>query len=255
MSTAPKGSVGDKATHAIYSNDQLFNAVDYQHLIVAERNGVPIRLDSIAHVFDGTESSRVAGWSGVAGDKKTQRSVLLIIFKQPDANVIETVDRILAVLPQMIKWLPPSIKINVLDERTSTIRASVRDVQFSLLLSVSLVVLVIFLFLRRFWPTFIATITVPLALAGTFGIMYLCGFSIDNLSLMAVTISVGFVVDDAIVVIENVFRFIEKGERPMAAAIKGRAADRLYCGFDEPFAHRRLHSPAFHGRHRRTPLP
>src|SRR5439155_22857616 len=140
---------------------------------------------------------------------------------QPGANVIETVDRIRAALPQLTKWIPPSIRIFQLSDRTTTIRASVEDVQFSLLLSISLVVMVIFVFLRRFWPTFIACITVPLALAGTAAIMYLCGYSIDNLSLMAITISVGFVVDDAIVVIENIHRFIEQGDPPMRAAFRG----------------------------------
>src|SRR5205823_1064283 len=148
-------------------------------------------------------------------------AVLLIVFKQPGANVIATVDRIRAALPQVTRWIPPSIKIFQLSDRTTTIRASVEDVQFSLLLSISLVVMVIFLFLRRFWPTFIASITVPLALAGTTAMMYLLHYSIDNLSLMAITISVGFVVDDAIVVIENVFRFIEKGESSMSAAFNG----------------------------------
>jgi len=147
--------------------------------------------------------------------------VLVIIFKQSDANVIETVDRIRAELPQLERWIPPSVKISEISDRTTTIRVSVHDVQFSLVLSIALVVMVIFLFLRRFWPTFIASITVPLALAGTFAFMYLCHYSIDNLSLMAVTISVGFVVDDAIVVIENIHRFIENGETPMQAAFKG----------------------------------
>ncbi len=251
-----KGSVdGDRASYTIYSNDQLFTAEQYRGLIIAQKKGVPIRLDSVAQVIDGTESSRVAGWSGIASEKKpTQRAVLLIIFKQPDANVIETVDKIKEVLPQMLKWLPPSVKLNVLDDRTTTIRSSVRDVQFSLLLSISLVVMVIFLFLRRFWPTFIASITVPLALAGTFAVMYLFNFSVDNLSLMAVTISVGFVVDDAIVVIENVYRFIEKGERPLAAALQGRAADRLHRRLDERFAGGGLHSAALYGRRGRAPL-
>src|SRR5205823_14165643 len=148
-------------------------------------------------------------------------AVLLIVFKQPGANVIATVDRIRVALPQLTKWIPPSIRIAQLSDRTTTIRASVDDVQYSLLLSISLVVMVIFLFLRRFWPTFMASVTVPLALAGTFGVMYLCGYTLDNLSLMAVTISVGFVVDDAIVVIENVFRFVEKGEPSMQAGLKG----------------------------------
>ncbi len=147
--------------------------------------------------------------------------MLVIVFKQADANVIETVDRIRTVLPQLERWMPAGAKIDILSDRTSTIRASVNDVQFSLLLSIALVVMVIFLFLRRFWPTFIASVTVPLALSGTLALMYLLGYSIDNLSLMAITISVGFVVDDAIVVIENVHRFIEQGDAPMEAAFKG----------------------------------
>ena len=150
-----------------------------------------------------------------------RRAVLLIVFKQAGANVIETVNRIKAQLPQLARWIPPSVKLMVLSDRTTTIRASVNDVELSLVLSISLVVMVIFLFLRRFWPTFIASVTVPLALAGTCGFMYLLGYSIDNLSLMAITISVGFVVDDAIVVIENVYRYIEHGEHSLPAALKG----------------------------------
>jgi hydrophobe/amphiphile efflux-1 (HAE1) family protein len=212
----PKGSVdGDEASYTIYSNGQLLRAEDYRDLIVAQKNGTPIKLSSLATVIDGVENSRTGGWSG------TRPAVLLIVFKQPDANVIETVDRIRAVLPQTEKWLPPSVKVDVLSDRTVTIRASVDEVQFSLLLSIALVVMVVFLFLRRFWPTFIASVTVPLALAGTFGVMYLLGYTLDNLSLMALTISVGFVVDDAIVVIENIHRFVEKGDPPMQAALKG----------------------------------
>ena len=213
---SPKGSVeGDKQSYALASNDQLLEAKGYQDLILAQRGGRPVRLSDLGQAIDGTENIRVAGWSG------TNRSVLVILFKQADANVIETVDRIRAVLPQLEKWIPPSIKLTEISDRTTTIRASVHEVQFSLLLSIALVVMVIFLFLRRFWPTFIACITVPLALAGTFAFMYLCHYSVDNLSLMAVTISVGFVVDDAIVVIENIHRFIEQGDLPMQAAFKG----------------------------------
>jgi hydrophobe/amphiphile efflux-1 (HAE1) family protein len=213
---SPKGSFdGDQLSYALASNDQLLEGKGYQDLILAQRSNAPIKLNALGRAIDGTENARVAGWSG------TNRAVLIIIFKQSDANVIETVDRIRAVLPQLERWIPPSVRLVELSDRTTTIRASVHDVQFSLLLSIALVVMVIFLFLRRFWPTFIASITVPLALAGTFAFMYLCHYSIDNLSLMAVTISVGFVVDDAIVVIENIHRFIEQGEAPMQAAFKG----------------------------------
>ena len=168
--------------------------------------------------------------------------------RQAGANVIETVDRIREVLPQLEKWIPPSIKITELSDRTTTIRASVHDVQFSLLLSIALVVMVIFLFLRRLWPTFIASITVPLALAGTFALMYLCNYSIDNLSLMAVTISVGFVVDDAIVVIENIHRFIELGDSPMQAAFKGAKQIGFTVISMSTSLTAVIHSPAVHER-------
>jgi hydrophobe/amphiphile efflux-1 (HAE1) family protein len=212
----PKGSFdGDQLSYTVASNDQLLEGKGYQDLILTQRRNAPVRLSALGRAIDGTENARVAGWFG------TNRAVLVILFKQADANVIETVDRIRAVLPQLERWIPPSVKIREVSDRTTTIRVSVHDVQFSLVLSIALVVMVIFLFLRRFWPTFIASITVPLALAGTFAFMYLCHYSIDNLSLMAVTISVGFVVDDAIVVIENIHRFIENGETPMQAAFKG----------------------------------
>jgi len=213
---SPKGSFdGEQHSFTINANDQLFDPEKYQSLIITQKHNVPTRLSSLGKVISGVENTRQAGWAG------TNPAVLLIIFKQPGANVIETVDRIRAVLPQISNWIPPAIKLTQISDRTTTIRASVNDVQFSLMISITLVVMVVFLFLRRFWPTFIACVTVPLALAGTFGAMYLLGYSIDNLSLMAITISVGFVVDDAIVVIENVYRFIEDGEKSFPAALKG----------------------------------
>jgi hydrophobe/amphiphile efflux-1 (HAE1) family protein len=211
-----KGSVEDTNTaYAITSNDQIFEAKDYHSLILNRSNGVPIRLSSLGKIVDGVENFRLAGWAG------TKPAVLLMVFKQPDANIIETVDRIRAALPQLKLWIPPAAKIIVLGDRTTTIHASVNDVQFSLMCSVVMVVLVIFLFLRRFWATFIASICIPLALSGTFAAMYMLHYSLDNLSLMAITISVGFVVDDAIVVIENIYRHIESGKRPMPAALTG----------------------------------
>jgi hydrophobe/amphiphile efflux-1 (HAE1) family protein len=211
-----KGSVQDSNTaYAITSNDQIFGAKDYHSLILNRSNGVPIRLSSLGNIVDGVENFRNAGWAGI------KPAVLLMVFKQPDANIIETVDRIRAALPQLELWIPPAAKISVLGDRTTTIHASVHDVQFSLMCSVCMVILVIFLFLRRFWATFIASICIPLALSGTFAAMYLLHYSLDNLSLMAITISVGFVVDDAIVVIENIYRHIESGVRPMAAALAG----------------------------------
>jgi hydrophobe/amphiphile efflux-1 (HAE1) family protein len=212
----PKGSVdGPDSSYAIYTNDQLMQASAYRGLILSQTNSIPIPLGNFAKVIDGVENTLIAGWAG------RQPAVLVIVFKQPTANVIETVDRIKAALPLTEKWIPPSVKLQVMSDRTITIRASVDEVEFSLLLSIALVVMVIFLFLRRFWPTFIAGISIPLSLAGTFGVMYLLHYSLDNLSLMAVTISVGFVVDDAIVVIENVFRYIEQGMTPMEAALTG----------------------------------
>ncbi len=173
---------------------------------------------------------------------------MLVIFKQPDANVVSTTDQIRAIMPQLRTWLPPSVSLDVMNDRTTTIRASVRDVQITLMFTMALVVMVMFLFLRRFWPTFISGITMPLALAGTFGVMWLCGYSLDNLSLMALTVSTGFVVDDAIVVIENIVRFIEAGRIADASGAQRRAADRFHRGLDQPFADRRFYSAVVHGR-------
>ena len=213
---SPKGSIeGSRDSYTITANDQLFDPAKYQSLVITQKHNVPIRLSSLGNVIESVENTRQAGWAN------NKQAVLLIIFKQPDANVIATVERIKATLPQIEKWIPPAIKLFAISDRTTTIRASVQDVQYSLLISIALVIMVIFMFLRRFWPTFIASVTVPLALTGTFAVMYLLGYSIDNLSLMAITISVGFVVDDAIVVIENVYRFIEQGDSTMTAALKG----------------------------------
>jgi hydrophobe/amphiphile efflux-1 (HAE1) family protein len=212
----PVGSFdGAEVTHTIGINGQMTEPQPYQQLILTERGTTPVRLDAFGQAVEGVENSRLAGWSG------TNLAVLVIIQKQAGANVIETVDRIKAVLPQLEHWMPAGMKMTILNDRTLTIRSAVHDVEFSLLVSIALVVMVVFVFLRRFWPTFIANITVPLALSGTVGIMYLLGYSLDNLSLMAITISVGFVVDDAIVVIENIHRYIEQGQAPMPAAMQG----------------------------------
>ncbi len=212
----PLGTVDDgQVSQTLLINGQITDARIYQQLILRQTNNIPLRLAAFGNAVDGVENNRLSGWSG------TNRAVLVIISKQAGANVIATVDRIKAVLPQLERWMPAGVKLGVLSDRTTTIRSSVNDVQFSLVLSIALVVMVVFLFLRRFWPTFIATLTVPLALSGTVAIMWLLDYSIDNLSLMAITISVGFVVDDAIVVLENVHRFIEHGDIPMQAAYKG----------------------------------
>ena len=213
---APKGSFnGAHQSYMIGSNDQLLNADAYRPLVVAYRNGAPVKLSDIADVFDSVEDEQLAAWVG------NKPAVLLDIQRQPNANIIQTVDRIKKLLPKLTASIPPSVKVSILTDRTQTIRASVRDVQFTLLLTVFLVILVIFLFLRRLWATVIPSVALPLSLIGTFGIMYLAGFSLNNLSLMALTISTGFVVDDAIVMIENIFRYIEAGEPPLEAALKG----------------------------------
>src|SRR5882724_601046 len=212
----PKGALdGPNQRFIIASNDQLLHADQYQPIIVAQHNGAAVSLRDVVTAIDSVENRDQAGLFN------NKRAVLLVIFKQPDANVVRTTDQIHAILPQLRTWLPPSVHLDVMTDRTTTIRASVRDVQLTLVITMALVVMVMFLFLRRFWPTFISGITMPLALAGTFGVMWLCSYSLDNLSLMALTVSTGFVVDDAIVVIENIVRFIEKGEPPLQAALKG----------------------------------
>jgi multidrug efflux pump len=213
---APKGSFnGSRQAYMIGSNDQLLTADQYRPVIIAYKNGAPVHLSDVADVFDGVEDDQLAAWVG------SSPTVLLDVQRQPGANIIQTVDRIKKLLPQLTASIPPTVHVSILTDRTETIRASVRDVQFTLILTVALVVLVIFLFLRRLWATVIPSVALPLSLIGTFGIMYLVGFSLNNLSLMALTISTGFVVDDAIVMIENIFRYIEAGEEPLPAALKG----------------------------------
>ena len=211
-----KGSFdGPARASTIDANDQLKSAIEYQRLIIAYKNGAPIRLTDVADVIDDAENIRLAAWS----NDKT--AIILNIQRQPGANVIQVVDRIKKLLPQLQATLPGSVEVALLTDRTTTIRASVNDVEFELMLAVGLVVMVIFLFLRNVAATIIPSVAVPLSLVGTFGVMYLAGFSINNLTLMALTIATGFVVDDAIVMIENVSRYIEEGMKPMEAALKG----------------------------------
>ncbi len=213
---SPKGSVdGPLRSFAVYDNDQLTQASDYDNVILAYRSGAPVRVRDIGRAVDGPENARLAAW------QKGQRGIILLVFKQPGANVIDTVQRIRAVLPHLRAAIPPSVEIATVMDRTLTIQASVRDVQFTLLLSIALVVMVIFLFLRNVWATIIPSVTVPLALVGTFAVMCLLGYSLDNLSLMALTIAVGFVVDDAIVMLENIYRYVEDGMDPLDAALRG----------------------------------
>ncbi|HEX3864774.1 MAG TPA: MdtB/MuxB family multidrug efflux RND transporter permease subunit [Stellaceae bacterium] len=212
----PKGNFdGPSRSYTINANDQLKKASDYRDLVVAYRNGAPVHLSDVAGTTDGAENTKLAGWMN------TTPAVIVNIQRQPGANVIEVVDRIQALLPQLRASLPSSIDVTVLTDRTNTIRASVADVEFELGLAVALVVLVIFLFLGNAAATIIPSLSVPLSLVGTLAVMYLAGFSLNNLSLMAMTIATGFVVDDAIVMIENISRYIEEGDTPLEASLKG----------------------------------
>jgi len=211
-----KGAVADSAhMWAVTDTDQLFKAYEYQPLIVAGHPGAPVRLRDIGEVADAVEDVRNLGLSN------GEPSVILAVFRQPGANMIETVDRIKAIMPELKASISPSLHLNVAIDRTTTIRASIHDVERTLIISISLVILVVFVFLRNVWATVIPSIAVPLSLVGTFGVMYLCGYSLDNLSLMALTISTGFVVDDAIVVIENIARHMEGGMKPFPATMIG----------------------------------
>ncbi|RWU17046.1 multidrug transporter subunit MdtB [Pseudomonas alkylphenolica] len=212
----PKGNFdGPTRVSMLDANDQLRSPEEYANLILAYNNGAPLRLKDVAEIVDGAENERLAAWAN------QNQAVLLNIQRQPGANVIEVVDRIKAMLPSVTDNLPAGLDVSVLTDRTQTIRASVKDVRNELLLAIALVVMVTFVFLRRFSATIIPSVAVPLSLIGTFAVMYLAGFSINNLTLMALTIATGFVVDDAIVMLENISRHIEEGETPMQAALKG----------------------------------
>ncbi|MBF6567528.1 MAG: MdtB/MuxB family multidrug efflux RND transporter permease subunit [Candidatus Binataceae bacterium] len=206
---------GPRQAYTIGANDQLLSSKDYRPLIVAYHNGAPVRLSDIATVTDEAEDVNQAAWMNDVP------AVIVNIERQPGANIITVVDRVKALLPRLQGTLPPSVQVSILTDRTTMIRASVKDVQFELMLTVALVVMVIFLFLRTLSATIIPSVAVPLSLIGTFGVMYLLGYSLNNLTLMALTISTGFVVDDAIVMIENIARFIEDGDSPLQAALKG----------------------------------
>jgi multidrug efflux pump subunit AcrB len=212
----PKGTLnGDTRTYTVYANDQFTKAESWDDIVIAYRNGSPVKVGDIGHAVSAPLDNTQYGWvDGKPG-------VFLVIFKQPGANVIDTVDSVMKQLPHLQAGISPAINISVLSDRTQTIRAAVKDVQFTLMLTIGLVVMVIFVFLRNVWATIIPSITVPLALLGACALMWMAGYSLDNLSLMALTIAVGFVVDDAIVMLENITRYIEEGETPMAAAIKG----------------------------------
>jgi multidrug efflux pump len=208
---------GAHQAYQIASNDQLLSSADYAPLVIAYRNGAPVKLSDIATVKDDAENIRQAAWMNDVP------AVIMNIQRQPGANIISVVDRIKNLLPQLTTTLPSSVDVEILTDRTTTIRASVEDVQFELLLTIALVVMVIFLFLRNLSATVIPSVAVPLSIVGTFGVMYLLGYSLNNLTLMALTISTGFVVDDAIVMIENIMRYIEEGQSPLQAALRGSA--------------------------------
>jgi multidrug efflux pump len=206
---------GLRQAYTIGANDQILTSAGYKPVIVAYKNGAPVRLEDVATIVDGAENTREAAWMN------TEPAVIINIQRQPGANIIAVVDHIKTLLPQLRVSIPSAVAITILTDRTTTIRASVRDVQFSLMLTVALVVMVIFLFLRNLAATVIPSVAVPLSLVGTFGVMYLLGYSLNNLTLMALTISTGFVVDDAIVMIENIARYLEQGETPLRAALRG----------------------------------
>ncbi len=213
---APQGAIsGTSHNFAIYDNDQILKAEPWNDVIVAYKNGAPVRIRDIGVAVEGPENTQMAGW------QNGKDGILLLIYKQPGANIIDTVNRVRAALPKALTAVPPSIKVDNVIDRTTTIKASVEDVEFTLVLTIALVVLVIFLFLRNFWATVIPGVTVPLSLLGTAALMYVVGYSLDNLSLMGLTIAVGFVVDDAIVMLENIYRHIEEGLPAREAAIKG----------------------------------
>jgi multidrug efflux pump subunit AcrB len=214
--TAAKGTLnGNIKSFTIAANDQIMKPGEYGDVIFAYRNGAPVRVRDVGRAIEAPTDVTIASY------ENEKRDILLVVYKQPGANIIDTVDKIRARLPALTAAIPPAIKVMIVLDRTQTIRASVADVQFTLGLTVVLVVLVIMMFIRNFWVTVIPSVTVPLALFGSFAAMYLLGFSLDNLSLMALTISVGFVVDDAIVVVENIFRHVEQGKTPLEAALAG----------------------------------
>lgn len=230
------------------ANDQMQSADEYRQLIVAYQNGAPVRLSDVATVEQGAENSWLGAWAN------KQQAIVMNVQRQPGANIIETADSIRTMLPQLIESLPRSVSVKVLSDRTTNIRASVTDTQFELMLAIALVVMIIYLFLRNVPATLIPAVAVPLSLVGTFAVMVFLDFSINNLTLMALTIATGFVVDDAIVVIENISRYIEKGEKPLAAALKGAGEIGLPlsphlltdCGTDPT---------AVYGRYRRAFVP
>ena len=246
----PKGTLnGDTRTYTVYANDQFTNADAWNDIVIAYRNGSPVRVGDIGHAVSAPLDNTQYGWAN------GKPGVFLVIFKQPGANVIDTVDSVMKQLPHLKAGISPAIDISVISDRTQTIRAAVKDVQFTLLLTIGLVVMVIFVFLRSVWATIIPSITVPLALLGACALMWIAGYSLDNLSLMALTIAVGFVVDDAIVMLENITRYIEEGEDADGRRDQGRERNRVHHHLDFHFADRGPDPAAADERHHRPPVP
>ena len=214
-SNLPTGTIFGEKTFTVQTNGQLMRASAYGPTIIAYRGGNPVRLDEVAHVFDGVENDKTASW------QNGERCVYLSIMKQPGTNVVQVVDAIKALLPAIMEQLPASVNLDIRSDRSITIKESVHDVKLTLLVTVGLVILVIFLFLRNLSATIIPSLALPGSLVGTFSVMYLLGYSLDNLSLMALTLSVGFVVDDAIVMLENIVRHMEMGKPAMRSALDG----------------------------------
>ena len=246
----PKGTLdGPSRAYTINTNDQIRSADEYGNIVIAYRNSSPVRLKDVATLVESAENTKLGGWMN-----KTP-ALIVNVQRQPGANVVDVVNRIQALLPELKASLPAGVDVAVLTDRTTTIRASIRDVEFEMALAVVLVVLVIFLFLRNIPATLIPSLSVPLSLVGTFAVMYLANFSLNNLSLMALTIATGFVVDDAIVMIENISRYIEEGERPLEAALKGAGPDRLHHHLADCLADRRVDSAAVHAGRGRPTVP
>ena len=246
----PKGSLdGSHQSYTIAANDQIASPDAYKSVVVAYRNNAPVLLSDVAGVVDGLENSKVGAWY------QGKPAVVIDVQRQPGANVIETVERVTQALPRLRAAMPAGAKLTVVNDRTTTIRASVRDVQFTLVLSVALVVLVVLIFLRTVRATVIAGVALPLSLIATFGVMWFCGFSLDNLSLMALTIGTGFVVDDAIVMIENIVRHMENGEKPLQAALKGAGEIGFTVISLTHVADRGVHPAAVHDRAGRAHVP
>jgi multidrug efflux pump len=242
-SHAPKGDIEVKDRHyQIYDNDQAMKAIEYRPLIIAYRNGAPVRLTDVGDIVDGNENIRNAG---LANGKP---SVLVTLYRSPGANIVETVDRVYALLPELRAAISPAIDVMPASDRSITIRTSLKEVERTLMISVVLVILVVFAFLRSTRATVVPSVAVPVSLIGTFAAMYLLGYSLNNLSLMALAVATGFVVDDAIVVLENISRHVEAGVPRVQAAIRG---GRLHCHVDEHLAGRGIHSDLADGRHRR----